>query len=122
MTTKKVGIWLPDSIDILGIEYSVEYMDKPSDVDIYKRESLWGQVDYWTRSIRVYVGEGRPLVDTWQTLVHEVVHAICSQLNIEALQGEDHNDDVDLLALGLVNVLFANDWLTSRITIDCGGT
>jgi len=52
----------PNKVNILGIEYSITYLDKPSDVDIYKRESLWGQIDYWTRTIRIY-DNGRPEED-----------------------------------------------------------
>ena len=99
---------LPDSIDILGIRYSVEYLEKPSDVDIHKRESLWGQVDFWTRSIRIYDDGGRrPVEDIWHTILHEVIHAICSALKIE----DEDEEDTDLLALGLLNVLSANKWM-----------
>lgn len=45
---------LPEIINVLGTEYKITYTDNTSEVDIYKRESLWGQVDYWTRTIRVY--------------------------------------------------------------------
>ena len=42
----------PTNVNILGVDYTIEYTDRPSDVDMYKRESLWGQVDFWTRTIR----------------------------------------------------------------------
>ena len=45
---------LPNKVNILGVEYKIFYFDKPSEVYIYKRESFWGQIDYWTRTIRVY--------------------------------------------------------------------
>ena len=99
---------LPDSIDILGIRYSVEYLEKPSDVDIHKRSALWGQVDFWTRSIRIYDDGGRrPVEDIWHTILHEVIHAICSALKIE----DEDEEDTDLLALGLLNVLSTNKWM-----------
>ena len=44
----------PKQVNILGLSHELIYVDKPSDVDIYKRESLWGQIDYWTRTIRIY--------------------------------------------------------------------
>ena len=99
---------LPDIIDVLGIKYSVEYLEKPSDVDIHKRAALWGQVDFWTRSIRIYDdGGNRPVEDIWCTILHEVIHAICSSLNIEDI---DENK-TELLSLGLLNVLSANKWM-----------
>ncbi len=36
---------LPEKVNILGIEYTVVYVDSASDVDVHKRESLWGQID-----------------------------------------------------------------------------
>ena len=96
----------PSSVCILGIDYQIEYVDKPSDVDIYKRESLWGQIDFWTRTIRIY-DNGRGLVDVWHTILHEVIHGISSALKLEL----DDEDKVDLLALGLTEVLFKNNWL-----------
>lgn len=99
---------LPETIDVLGIKYTVDYIEKPSDVDIHKRASLWGQIDYWTRSIRVYDNAGnRSVDDIWRTIFHEVIHAIRSALNIE----DEDEGDTELLALGLVNVLVANKWM-----------
>jgi len=100
----------PTEINILGIQYRVEYMDKPSDVDIYKRESLWGQIDYWTRTIRIY-DNGRQQEDIWQTVLHEVLHGIAEALKLSVLGNADYHDELDLLALALVDVLFRNGWM-----------
>jgi len=102
----------PDKVNILGIEYSITYVDKPSDVDIYKRESLWGQIDFWTRTIRVY-DSGQPLEDVWQTILHEVLHGIASALKLKSLDWTDDqkHDDLDVLALAIADVLFRNDWM-----------
>ena len=102
----------PESGNILGIRYSIEYTDTPSDVDIYKRASLWGQVDFWTRTIRVY-DNGRSIEDRWHTIIHEVIHGISSALNIEAL--EENEDAVDMLALALVDTMFRNEWINRDI-------
>lgn len=100
----------PTSITILGKVYSVEYVDKPSDVDMFKRESLWGQIDFWTRSIRIY-DNGRNIEDVWHSIFHEVLHGIATALKLDALDDDKHHDELDLLALGLVDVIFRNEWL-----------
>ena len=103
---------LPEKVNVLGIEYKVEYVEKPSDVDIYKRESLWGQVDFWTRTIRIYKN-GRPEVNIWETLFHEIIHAIAEALRIKvngSLLRTDE-DATELLALALTDTLFRNEWM-----------
>lgn len=100
----------PKKVDILGTSYSVEYCEKPSDVDLYKRESLWGQVDYWTRSIRIYDHE-RSDPDVWQTLLHEVLHAIATDLHLKVLGNKENHDELDLVALALIDILLRNGWL-----------
>ena len=100
----------PNAVNILGITYSIEYMDKPSEVDLYKRESLWGQIDYWTRTIRIY-DNGRSDEDIWETLIHEVLHGIASALKLQAFKDEDNHDDLELVALALTDVFFRNGWM-----------
>ena len=99
----------PSSVNIIGIEYSIEYVDSPSDVDIYKRESLWGQIDMWSRTIRIY-DNCRSIEDIWQTIIHEVLHGICDALKLK-LNDEDRHDELDILALALNDVLFRNNWI-----------
>lgn len=100
----------PQKVNILGIEYSITYVDKPSDVDIYHRESLWGQVDFWTRTIRVYDDNGRPFEDVFHSVMHEILHSIAEELKLELRKSERH-DELDLLALALTDVLFRNGWI-----------
>ena len=100
----------PDTVNILGIPYSITYVDNPAEVDLHKRQALWGEIDYWTRTIRIY-DNGRPDEDVWETVMHEVIHGIASALNIASLEGKEHEDDVDVLALALTDVLFRNDWI-----------
>ena len=99
----------PEIVNILGIKYQIEYVDKPSEVDIHKRDSLWGQIDYWTRTIRVY-DNGRSQEDVWQTLIHEVLHGIGEALNMK-LNKEDMHDELDILALAITDVFFRNGWI-----------
>lgn len=35
---------LPSKVKVFDVVYSVEYLDKPSEVDLFKRESLWGSM------------------------------------------------------------------------------
>lgn len=100
----------PTQANILGVVYSITYVDKPSEVDIYKRESLWGQIDYWTRTIRVY-DNGRSLTDIWETIIHEVLHGIVERLHLKALGEDKNHDELDLIALALVDVFNRNGWM-----------
>ena len=95
-------------VNILGVEYSISYVDSPSEVDLFKRESLWGQIDYWTRTIRIY-DNGLTAADIMQTLIHEVLHGIAEALKLK-LRDEDQHDDLDLLSLALADVFSRNGW------------
>ena len=104
-----------EKIIILGIEYSITYVDKPSDVDIFKRSSLWGQIDFWTRTIRVFDDGKRPYEDVFESILHEVLHGIENELKLQAFDekanGRGH-DELDILALALTDVLFRNGLIT----------
>jgi hypothetical protein len=102
----------PQTVNILGITYRIEYVDKPSEVDIFKRDSLWGQIDFWTRTIRIF-DSGRPDDDVFHVLMHEVLHGIASELKLKSLDASDKekHDDLDVLALALTDVLFRNEWI-----------
>jgi len=100
----------PDNVNILGINYSISYHSNPSDVDIHKRKSLWGQIDYWTNTIRVY-DNGRSIEDVWQTIMHEVLHGIADRLHLNSLDNDDNHDELDILSLALVDVFVRNGWL-----------
>lgn len=104
---------MPTKINILGVEYEIIYVDKPSEVDIYQRQSLWGQIDFWTRTIRIYEN-GRQVTDLWQSLMHEIIHGISQQLKIEVLNGDANEKYVDLLATGLVDTLFRNRLISGK--------
>ena len=104
----------PESVEILGTKYEITYCDKPSDVDLFKRESLWGQIDYWTRTIRVY--KNPKSEDIWDTIIHEALHGIITALRIKGKIEENPSgeDIVWLLALGLRDVLFRNGWMKNE--------
>jgi hypothetical protein len=99
----------PPSINILGKTYVVTYVANPADVDLHHRQSLWGQIDYWTRTIRIYDNK-TPDADILQVLLHETLHGIVSELHMDDEKVGDE-DTVDILALALADVLVRNDWL-----------
>ena len=101
----------PKSVNILGVDYAVTYVDNPAEVDIFKRKSLWGQIDPWTRTIRIY-DNGRPLTDTLETILHEVLEGVAMMLHLKVLEDEDNHDTLDMVALALADVMVRNGWVT----------
>jgi len=99
----------PESLNVLGKVYSITYCDSPSEVDIYKRKSCWGQIDYWTRTIRVY-DNGRSTQDIWETIIHEILHGIGEELKLRINKKENH-DELGILALAITDTLFRNDFI-----------
>ena len=101
---------LPTEVNILGVKHSITYVDNPAEVDRDKRKSLWGQIDYWTRSIRIYKND-RPVEDIFESILHEIIHGIEESLHLEGLSDENNCDNLDILALALTDVFFRNGWL-----------
>ncbi len=102
----------PDKVIIAGVKYTIEYCDNPADVDIFKRDVMWGNIDYWTRSIRVY-DNGRSLEDIWETIIHEVIHGIEVSLNLKVFEDSDRKEISEFkpFVIALVDTLIRNDWL-----------
>lgn len=102
-------------VEILGLYYTITYVDSPSDVDIVKHSSFWGQIDYWTRTIRIYQ-KGRSERDIFETVMHEVLHGIAERLNLKSLEytveKSDVHSDLDLLSIAITDVLCANGLLS----------
>ena len=112
----------PTNVNILGVDYTIEYTDRPSDVDMYKRESLWGQVDFWTRTIRIYYNN-RGIQEVWHTIIHEVLHAICDQLHLTCFKGNCSNEkiahnELDIIATTLLDVFVRNNWIELEETYE----
>lgn len=100
----------PETINIFGKTYSVTYCDRVVDVDINGERQLLGQIDYDTRSIRVFAKD-RQLADVLDTLLHEVMHGVAIELKLKHFTDEEAHDDLDVLAMGLTCVLMQNEWI-----------
>ena len=101
----------PASVTIMGKRYTITYVDSPSEVDIFKRQSCWGQIDYWTRSIRVFERDLSD-EDVWETIVHEVIHGLAEALALTQMKKDENHEELGLLALGLTDTFFRNGWIT----------
>lgn len=100
---------LPKKLNIMGTVYTIEYCSSASEVDIHKRESCQGQIDYWTQTIRVY--SSRCKIEQWKTIFHELLHGIGQELEMSMLKDKDNHDQLDVLASILVDTLIRNGWL-----------
>jgi hypothetical protein len=109
----------PTTINILGIDYAVTYCANPVDVDIQKRETCWGQIDFWTRTIRIFDDGNRPEGDVFQAILHEVLHGISDSLHL-ILEKDKYHTDLDRLALALADVLVRNEWVEIKDLGRCG--
>ncbi len=102
---------LLDKVKIFSKTYSIKYHKNPSEVDLHNRDSLWGQCDFWSQSIRIYKGDNND-DDVWQTVFHEVLHVIAMELAIDVesgnLNSKENEKAIDLLSLGMLNFLAEN--------------
>ncbi|MEM4261037.1 MAG: hypothetical protein QXG00_07385 [Candidatus Woesearchaeota archaeon] len=101
---------LPKTIKIFDTNYKIEYVDNPAEVDIHKRESLWGQIDFWTRTIRIYKNNRSP-EDIWQVIWHEVLHGICYKMGIDDLLVDEKK--INSLAIG-INTIIVDNFIKRR--------
>jgi hypothetical protein len=107
-TKKKTkNSWRVKKLDVLSKEYSVVYSQKAQDLDVAGMEAIWGTVDPFRKIIRVYDSEHCP-VDTLDALMHEILHAISIELNMELLIGDQGEKIIGPLATALVDVLVRN--------------
>ena len=76
---------LKSKTEIFGIPYRIVYV-KNSDVDTNRATSLWGQIDYAKREIRI--GKDMSKRDQSLTLFEELVHGVLSELQYSDLNEE----------------------------------
>jgi hypothetical protein len=89
-------------VNILGKIYTIEYVKELHEVDINGREQCFGQIDYVTKSIRVY-DRDRANDDIVEVLLHEIIHGICSEMLIQI-----EEKDVNTLGIVLADTLIRN--------------
>ena len=69
----------PKTINVMGLSYAVEYLADMVEVDHGRHDAFWGQVDYHSRIIRLWVGEPDRVqqpADVMASLLHETIHAV----------------------------------------------
>lgn len=109
---------LPNVVNIAGVPHTVTYCDKPSEVDVFKRESLWGQLDPWTKTIRIYKN-GNPYASVLKIILHEMLHAYGCEWNIEHFYSrgasQEQREIVEQNTESTVNIFFdmleRNSWM-----------
>jgi hypothetical protein len=95
------------TVSILGVPYNVELVDRWRDVnhDDGDGSTLYGQIDYKGRSIRIMRDCDEQLL---RTLIHEVLHGIIASLKIRELIDDDGNHleaPIEQLSVGLATAL-----------------
>jgi hypothetical protein len=98
----------PTELNILGKRHKVEYKASMSDVDVEGRKALYGCYDCKSKTIRVYDDGTREDDAVYEDLLHEVIHAIITELNIERLDIKEAESAVYQLSVGLSDFLFRN--------------
>jgi hypothetical protein len=97
----------------MGRTYRVVFTRDMVATDADNRQALYGQVDYHTRTIRVYVGQGdrqRKPDEILETLLHEMIHPVLddNKLMKAALKDGVEENFVDNLANVLADTLMRN--------------
>ena len=92
------------TINILGIEYNVEEVDV-----VNKTEPRLGEINYLTNEIRI--DQSLPTDKKNQTLMHEIIHAICDLLGYDELGSDE--EKVQGLATALHQVFTAQTIFSS---------
>lgn len=100
----------PSTMQSFNSTYDVTYYDKASQVDHVQRSSLFGQVDSWDSKIRIYKGKYSK-AGIWQTIWHELIHAILDKLYLKLSEDEVF---VDLMATAINGVLERNEVFRKR--------
>lgn len=106
----------PKSVIVVGKRYAITYTENTDETDIDKRKALWGQVDYHTRTIRVYVGKDkrkRQQADILETLLHEIIHCVLTDnaMMKAAIKDEKEESFVDNMGCALADTLVRNGFI-----------
>lgn len=105
----------PTSVVILGKTYDIKYVNSFADVDeIFEEVNIhkpgmnyFGQIELLKRKIRIYNND-RSLDAIWESIIHEVLHAIMWEYHIEnTLKEKEHK----VLARALLDTFIRNGWM-----------
>lgn len=93
---------IPQKINIFSEIYTVKL-----EPDIFPNNTgkmLQGQADYNNKTIRIVKSD---MVSMLKTLSHEILHIICSELN---LYSDEHDEAfIDRLATGFIDTMIRNN-------------
>lgn len=89
---------LPDTVNIEGIPYCIEYPDRIG------RGDKWGECDMDRKTIKVQAGATSMMVE--QTLIHEMLHAIAHEFGFGLSEKK-----VRRLEKSLYRVFCDNGWV-----------
>lgn len=93
---------IPQRINIFSEIYTVKF-----EPDIFPNNTgkmLQGQADYTNKTIRIVKAD---TVSMLKTLSHEIIHIICSELN---LYSDEHDEAfIDRLATGFIDTMIRNN-------------
>lgn len=74
---------MPDKVRIVGIDYKVEYVEV-----VNKSELRYGEIDFMNCVIRI--DKTVPEAVQKQTLIHEILHGLCSALGFSELNENEN--------------------------------
>lgn len=97
----KENILKLSKIKILGKLYTIFYPKTQVEVNTTGNEPLFGEISYVKEEIRIFGGLSE--FDRFHVLLHEVIHGISKMLELRL-----NERAIDLLALGIANVLIDN--------------
>jgi hypothetical protein len=100
----------PKQIKIVDQIYDIIYTDNLITDNLKENECL-GQIDFSMRKIKIYKPEDQSDNDTWNTLFHELLHAIIDIFKIEEIENLPENQQehiIHLLATGLNVIMIDN--------------
>ena len=92
---------IPKSVNISGIIYKVEFVDKADDA--INKFNLYGNIDFVDCKIKIADGMDKQMQDI--TLIHEVLHGIAQGYSVDLKE-----DEVERLSNGIYAVLKNNNF------------
>ena len=99
---------LPKKIKILGIPYTVKYVNAMSKVGD-EGDNFYGLIDHTKGTITAY-GDNRPKEMIWRTIWHEILHALFESFDITA-DAKESERIIQQLAPAINSVIIDNKFM-----------